>query len=173
MENGIDSGGLFQHEGFEHDDRGSSLSRGHDGTQQPAVRVRETTEPRFETCPVATVSARVLSTRSTAPTATLSEASSSSPRTASRTTVYASGGAAVSQTRSFSNPEAPLQDREAAAIYDVQAELEQLKSLLFLFSIDVHIDRTNIHASYGEPEANRRNEKKIKMEMAEESIGRD
>lgn len=91
VESEADSGGLFQHEGFEHDDRGSSLSRGHDGTQQPAVRVRETTEPRFETCPVATVSARVLSTRSTAPTATLSEASSSSPRTASRTTVYASG----------------------------------------------------------------------------------
>ncbi|XP_011345495.1 kin of IRRE-like protein 2 isoform X2 [Ooceraea biroi] len=49
------------------------------------------------------------------------------------------GGAAVSQTRSLSDVETALQEkREAATIYDIQAELAQLKILLRLFCIDIH-----------------------------------
>lgn len=90
-ESGSDSSGLFQYEGLEHDDRGSPFSSGYDGKEQSTVRVRETTESRLETRPVTAISTRVLSTRSASPTATLSEASSSPPWTASRAAIHASG----------------------------------------------------------------------------------
>lgn len=83
--------GLFQYEGFEHNDRGSPSSGGYDGKKQSTVRVRETAESRLETRPVPTISTRVLSTRSASPTATLSEASSPSPWTTSRAAIHASG----------------------------------------------------------------------------------
>ena len=43
------------------------------------------------------------------------------------------GGAAVSKTRSFSDAEASLQDRQATTIYDVQAEFTRLKMISLLY----------------------------------------